>query len=177
MGRAVCSAGTCVITRACPGAGSLPRAPRPSADKSLRAVCRLSARLQRQRRLLRLRPRRWTRACRGALCTLWHPGQGCSPVEPSLCTSSRWDAGCITSTCRLACMCFIVRQGFCCSIGLPGCLRAISCLSDSQLSCRPQIVSHAQVASTIRSAVSEGQFQARMGLKAPRPNLIHIVTS
>ena len=65
------------------------------ADSGVRAVCRLQARLQHQRRLLCLRPHHRTRVCRGARCTSWRLGQDCSLVAPSLCTSSRWDTGCL----------------------------------------------------------------------------------
>ena len=104
---AACSASACAITHTCLGAGSLPYTCSPIAhslalsaqlgDSGMLDVCRLQARLQ--RRLLRRRPRRRTRACRGARCTSWHPGRGCSPAAPSLCTSSRWAAGCLLPRC------------------------------------------------------------------------------
>ena len=97
-GGVVCSSSTCAIPRACLRAGSLLCSSSTLADRAMRAVCRLQARLQRRRRLLRRRPRRQTRACRGARCTSWRPGRGCSPAAPSLCTSSRWAAGCLPAS-------------------------------------------------------------------------------
>ena len=123
---AACSASACAITHTCLGAGSLPYTCSPIAhslalpaqlgDTGTHAVCRLQARLQRQHQLLRRRPRRRTRACRGARCTSWHQDRGCSPAARSLCTSSRWAASCLC-----AMLCFLDSELFLSAIECSSC--------------------------------------------------------